>query len=40
MTREASFLENKYFTERLKVSFTEMFHGSLKKQFNWNLMLR
>ena len=25
---------------KLKISFTEMFHESLKKQFNWNLMLR
>ena len=24
---------------KLKISFTEMFHKSLKKQFNWNLML-
>ena len=23
-----------------KISFTEMFHESLEKQFNWNLMLR
>ena len=25
---------------KLKISFTEMFHESLKKQLNWNLMLR
>ena len=25
---------------KLKISFTEIFHGSLRKQFNWNLMLR
>ena len=24
---------------KLKISFSEMFHKSLKKQFNWNLML-
>ena len=23
-----------------KISFTEMFHESLEKQFSWNLMLR
>ena len=23
-----------------KISFTEMFHESIEKQFNWNLMLR
>ena len=26
--------------KKLKIYFTEMFHGSLKKQFSWNLMLR
>ena len=40
MTREAvSFSLNQIFSFwKLKISFTEMFHESVKKQFNWNLI--
>ena len=44
MTREAVSFEksislNEIFSFwKLKISFIEMFHESVKKQFNWNLM--
>ena len=33
-------LNNMFSFSKPKISFTEMFHESIEKQFNWNLMLR